>query len=1142
MSLPRPRREGRPLMGGAYLIAMGVVFVGLALSIHPDLLGVRSWTSPGAPDPVSLAYLGLEVERRPNDAALRRAYVRQLLAAGRLEPAADAARPLTEEPVEVEAFLLVLEVELARMRDATGRERGLREEALAGWVKRGLPLSLEREERERLVAAAVEARRPALAAAHLDALGARQRAAQRYEEAGERELAAQRWLEVGRLELAGGRDRSRLARAVDALIRLDRGQDALDLTERWLARDPGAPEALDRGVRLAWAAGQLDLAFSRSAALLERRPDDPAALSAHIEIALARGQPADGLAAARQLSAVRPGSRSARVLRARVAEWSGEPDEALRIWWGLAQAGDRAAEEEAERIARGIGDEPVLLELVAARVERGQPDPDLVEQLVYLAEAVGDPERARRALVGRRGPRRLLVLRARLERQMGFDREAVASWDRAEALGPLSADEQRERTELVWRTLGAAEALERVVAQPDARWTEVADLVAELAWQAGDRALAERALRQRGQSLTPTERVRLMELLLVRGAVAEAVELGRAGLARAPDRDLLLRTLALAVAAGRPDWTRGLFGGEAHDSASEVPAYWRLRAELATLDDDPAAARAAIEQLLALDPDSVQAQADLLWLLLRFDDRAGLTRWVRALAPRAEPGLWSALGAALVRLDRPREALRWYGRLAGENPAEWTFWLDYAELQERVGRPDAARRLRAHGLRKVPSEAIEGRLLLGRGLLDPAERTVLARRLVADPAAPGAARRVALAVLVESRETEWASLPVRAPSTEPRTKWAEAQLSVALAVEDRSRIGQLLREEEVAPGLAAEAYAALGRYEAAATLAAAPGPDGEAARLTVRRFLAEAAKEAPSEVRARAFVLGLGGLGAVGAAGSVAIAGGDNVRFGAFTQVERYDDRPGQGLGAPVEGRVVAGARVEAGWRAGALAAELGFDAQPGGRWMPRAAVTARRRLDRLLELFAEAGAFEVVPETPLLYTRTARERLLVGVRAQLPAELLATLSVQAEHIHARGGGTVGAGGIADLRVSRPVLREPGLRMEVFGSGRVLAREAVGALPAELADLDPEVLLPTRFATVGAGIGLSTTSERLRFALELWGGWQWPLDVPAYRAEGAVGIPVFGGDELSVGGFFGNVVGGLEDVQAGAEARYRLRL
>ena len=63
-----------------------------------------------------------------------------------------------------------------------------------------------------------------------------------------------------------------------------------------------------------------------------------------------------------------------------------------------------------------------------------------------------------------------------------------------------------------------------------------------------------------------------------------------------------------------------------------------------------------------------------------------------------------------------------------------------------------------------------------------------------------------------------------------------------------------------------------------------------------------------------------------------------------------------------------------------------------------------------------------------------------------------------------------------------------------------------------------------------------------RWFVDGWMGWQWPLNEPAYRLEAGLGTRVFGSDELYARGYFGNVLSGLDDVQAGIQLGYRLRI
>jgi tetratricopeptide (TPR) repeat protein len=1159
---------------------MGVVFAGIAMALHPDALGVRTWVLPfEPPDQVSLDYLAIELARRPDDVALRRAFARQLEQVGELEQAAEVARPLLElAGDDPESWDLVVRIELARTRAAGGDARPRLEARLAELLGRARSAPLEPARRVRFAEAAQEIGQPGLAARYLD--GARgalerltrlERSARLYMEAGDRDRAAERWLEVARLELAGDAAPDRLARAVAALEAAGRVAAARGVLVDWLRRAPGARAALDPAIRLAWAAGDLDRAFALSSRRARGFSEDPRVLRDHVEIALARGAPADGLAAARRLEAIRPGDRAARALHARVAEWSGLGDEALRVWWSLAREGDRAARAEAERLARGLGEERVLLAILSERLARGARGPELVEQVVFLAEALGEPERARAVLVkaaARRGaPKRLSTRLARLEARMGLLSTAAARWAEIDRRFGTTPREAVTWAGLLWRAIGPKAALD-ALKDRDLDDAEVAERVAELAWQVGARGLAVRAHRALAAAgrLEPYQALRLARVLESEGRLGEALDAVESALREAPSVELLLRGLELAVQRARPREALALLelAPEAEAEARALPAYWRLRAQIAVGLERPGAARRALEKVVELDPGSDRAAADLLWLLVRLDDRAGIARWIRALAPQADAasGLYPVLAAALAHLGRDAEALRYYALEAGERPEDWRFWLDYADTLERVGRRDAALRMRRYGLRKVPEDAPLGRLLMGAGILGDAERALAARRLARDPEAPRPARRAAAGVLLEAGAPARARRGLEALGPLAQSAgvlWHDARLGVALAERDRAAVARLLAAspEGASPALEAEAHAFLGRYDAALALALRSRVDGRGAvtRAALLRYLAAETRRRPQEARGGGGYDRLGDLERVFGRAACQLSDGPwSARVvGGYAWLE---DRPGRAIGGGVDGEGWLALALERRWRRGELTVEAGGHAQVGGGpVVPRLRVRARHALDARFEVWARATAFEVVPETPLLLTLGVRERVGVGAAIELPGGLRLRASIDGEHHHDRGGATLGLGAVGDLRLSRGLDLGGSNRLEVYASGRALARSAAETFGPELSPLDargltPADILPTEFATAGLGVAIGrgdlaavpNPALGLRYFVDAWAGWQWPLDQPAYRVEAGLGARLFGPDELHLRGYFGNVLGGLEDVQAGLTLGYRWRL
>ncbi|MEO1229349.1 MAG: tetratricopeptide repeat protein [Myxococcota bacterium] len=1169
MSGDGARRDGLTLISRPFLALIGVVFIGVALSLHPDALGFRTWVSITEADAVSLAYLELELRRTPEDVALRTAYVHQLRGVGRLDEAYEAARTLElQDRLDEETYDLLVELATSRLRAApTIEDWAPRAERLAALLARAIVDSALVDRRPALAERAVEIGRMDLAAELI--AGATQlplderleRGARYLEAGGDPASAGDRWLVLAETELEGEGRTDVLERALDGLLRADRAGDALELVYAWLRRAPRSGSALDYAVQLERGLGQLDRAFAVSRRRVEVRPDDPEVHRVHVELALERGRPKEGLASVRRWTALRPGARAPQVRRARIAEWTGSLEEALSVWRGLARSGDREGQREAERLARALGREDVLLKLLARRLRR-RPTSKGIRELLFLAEKAGRPQVARQVLLQAierpKVAREVWIALVRLEARMGQLPAAVGRWQDIQRRFGLHPYEAEEAAALAWRAGGLEAAwgpLEDV--PPEKLSREGLELLSNLSWLSGRRGPAVVALRllvARGAA-TSLHYLRLAQLLDAGERGDEALAAAEQGLEEAPSKDLFIFAFTLAVQRQLPERALAMKARfpRVWARAEGLPGFWRARAELARLQRDPEAARNALERVVSLDGGSARSMADLLWLLLDLSD-PGLGEWYLKAAEGADrrPSLWPPLAASASRLSRHREAIRWYALEAEREPEGWGFWLDYAEALERVGRRDAALRLRRYALAQVPKDDALGLLVAGASVEDDAGRAARARRLLVD--GTPRERRWAARILLDVGEVERARREVGGALT---TNLPAAELAVALALRDRAAVTALI---PVASGrapaaLIAEAHAFLGDFDTALAVALASRVDGSGpvARTTVARYLEAETRDHPRQARLDGVFIRLAGLDGLGVDARAEYAF-DDLGFEVTGGWLRLTDRPGRDAG--IERTDAARAMLLARLRWGDAGLRIGFgvDARDRGPAIPQANLQVSGRLDPRLDGWFRVGVGDVVAETPLMYTLAARDRASAGVAWRPRPGWRATVELEGEHHRDRAGTTLGGGLTAEVLGARSWRVFADHRFEVYGSARASWRELESTLGPELSALaatgrGPEDVLPARFGNVGVGVRWSrgdlsqvpTPLRALRYRVDGWIGWQWPRDGLAYQVEAAIGHRILGPDELSVGAVVGNVVGGLDEAQAEVRVGYRLR-
>jgi tetratricopeptide (TPR) repeat protein len=174
----------------------------------------------------------------------------------------------------------------------------------------------------------------------------------------------------------------------------------------------------------------------------------------------------------------------------------------------------------------------------------------------------------------------------------------------------------------------------------------------------------------------------------------------------------LLFGLDLAFQATRWDEMQELF---ALASSSEGlfrndEAYWMLKAHMLVHVGDRPGAIAAYENALVAAPRSTAARLGLLWLRIDLDDRLRLSellaRWEADASE--DSAYWGVYGVALMRLQRPREAVVWLERLVRAKPEELPLLLNLADSLREAGREQDAWWLRQYVAAQVRGELHHG--------------------------------------------------------------------------------------------------------------------------------------------------------------------------------------------------------------------------------------------------------------------------------------------------------------------------------------------------------------------------------------------------------------------------------------------------
>jgi tetratricopeptide (TPR) repeat protein len=161
----------------------------------------------------------------------------------------------------------------------------------------------------------------------------------------------------------------------------------------------------------------------------------------------------------------------------------------------------------------------------------------------------------------------------------------------------------------------------------------------------------------------------------------------------------------IASAAGLPDRAVEHFqaAGRLDPTAPKHPLY---EAQILMQLDRPAEARAALNRVLALDPDEAYAHATLATVAVREGDRASALRHIKE-ARNIDPGnLGIRIQEARIRrqCDEPRRGLELLLALDEQQRAEESVTAEIAQCQLALGEPIGAARAWEHRYRHNPRQ------------------------------------------------------------------------------------------------------------------------------------------------------------------------------------------------------------------------------------------------------------------------------------------------------------------------------------------------------------------------------------------------------------------------------------------------------
>lgn len=682
----------------------------------------------GKADLVTVSYLRLLVHIQPEDTELRLELASKLNEIGRWDEAHETLHPVLTQDGRIywPARLLLIEIEKNKLyslaetdsqRQVVLRDMG---DQLALLTAKEIPDAYL----ENIAKLCLELARPDIAADFYTRLAATDpiRRAEWLALAGKWRLASnspmRAALAYNEAFTATNDPEAAVGYAIQALDAFRAANDmtvALSLASTYLARFPENRKLLDRAIDIARAQEKQEQALEWGFLRLALDPADEGQLERQLNLALEAGKLSTALKLAQQLIQVKPENSAARQRLAEIAEWSGNPAQALTQWrWLAREAPESQAPAHALDLARGLGDDPARIELLALISHQRRLEDAEIKEVVEAFRRTGGLYAGSEFLRDyvTRHPKHFnaWTALAQLQEQDDKLRAAEATWRRIGANFGRPIDVACSRSELLWQ-LDLREDAFRLLTdvQPVATDDKTAywKLLGEQGWNLDHKMpalIAYRILWRTGNAdVLVAERL----VLLARDTdhPDEAIAVAEAAFKRFDETRFLLLAMDVAIAADSWGEVARLMkiarNEQKHLQDKEM--YWLQEAMLSVQEGQHEDAQAHYQRALQLNPESIPARVGLLWVLIEANDTRQLPRYLTRWESEAvnEPAFWGAYAIALTKLGFTKKALPWFQRQAKANPQDSALLLSYSQTLEAAGKTDAAWRLRRHVLRQL---------------------------------------------------------------------------------------------------------------------------------------------------------------------------------------------------------------------------------------------------------------------------------------------------------------------------------------------------------------------------------------------------------------------------------------------------------
>ena len=644
----------------------------------------------------------------------------------------------------------------------------------------------------------------------------------------------------------------------------------------------------------------------------------------------------------------------------------------------------------------------------------------------------------------------------------------------------------------------------------------------------------------RAGALVRESAARYLQLTKLAGLFDESIAVAEESFRRFEDPEMLLAGMDLAFQAARwTDLTRLVDVAKRNEEVFADNKYYHLiLAEYFAHQGAYERAQRAYLRVITIDPGMAAARANLLWLLLDHSDeianntgkrsRHALFRYLTAWNGLAqqEPSLWLPFATGWAMLGRSRDALAFYKREWTRRPTDHLWLLGYVATLDAVSRSSDARRLRRFALTELQPEAERA---AHRGATR-GEREVLKAyaELVRDVYGPGKGSRWMAQVLRRDLEPEvqrglaatwrsdgsglddsrWVMDSSTVTRKNPWGRFAKARKPSQDQVQATLADASALPSEEIEPAPAP-----------LRVLAPDAGSGEDQVPLNAHIVTLEAGAQIVNDLIILATsVTAKIARGAVAFGGHLGVnhlllddttdpqAGATEVEIEGFAQWRHRLGRLEVGIGANLR----SDANLLTGW------ASETFNLWHGGT-------------------LTVAGHFnELAYDTRWLRVYGARHRGTLGLTTSFLTDGFLSVQGNVYRYQTRTNDALGTGANAEIdlgyrirrvrplwtvRVSGSYTRNFNLSdiLPEFGSGSSSAATLLDALPPVFAAVGAGTHIEHRFpgaSAIGAG--------RFRYMGDVWVGWMWPLNIPAFEIRGGVSMGLLHRQEIGLRAFIAN--------------------